>query len=407
MSERIDTPHSVLPERVQFVDCTLRDGEQTPGVWFTLPEKLELASLLDSAGVDVLDAGFPGSSAEEIEILQELRMRGLRASIGATARAVPEDVVAAERARAQEVFLFLPTSDLRLIGLRMSRKDAALRLRRSAEDVVGRGMALNIVAEDAYRSDVAWLIELWVSLRDVPMKRFVICDTVGAALPNGMADLVTALRARIDPGTAICTHCHNDFGLATANTLAAVAAGAPVVSTTVNGIGERAGNADLAEVAAALTHLLGVEHGIVPEKLPALAMAVDRLTGVHASPLKPVTGSNVYSHESGVHVDGMLKDPRSYEFLPAAWTHRSSKMVLGKHSGAALLRRLLEEEGLDTGESSLRSLLAEVKSGTLRRDKTEHHRMHAKVLEFRTRALGGMAKEDLIARARRRASERT
>jgi isopropylmalate/homocitrate/citramalate synthase len=381
-----------LPARVEVIDCTLRDGEQAPGVWFTPPEKLGLARHLDAAGVDVLDAGFPASCGEEIETLQEMRRAGLRARIGATARAVVRDVVAAERSRAQEVFLFMPTSDLRLlVGLGLSRAQAVRRLRGAAEEVVSRGMGLNIVAEDAYRADPRWLVELLRSLGDLVTERVVICDTVGAAVPHTMEQLVTRLHAELGPGVRLCAHCHNDFGLATANTLAAVAGGAASVTCTVNALGERAGNADLAEVIAALTHLLHVPHGVDPTWLPRLAEEVDRLSGVHSSPLKPVTGWNVYSHESGVHVDGMLKDERSYEFLPAAWTGRKTRYVLGKHSGVALIRHLLDELGAACSDDDLRRVLDGVKRSGQARGKREHDRMYDAVQEFRARALGGVS----------------
>jgi isopropylmalate/homocitrate/citramalate synthase len=254
-----------MPARVEVIDCTLRDGEQTPGVWFTPSEKVELAKRLDHAGIDVLDAGFPASCAEEIETIQELRRCNLRSRLGATARAVPADIIAAERARAHEVFLFLPTSDLRMInGLGLSREQAATRLRAAAEEVAARGMTLNVVAEDAYRSEPRWLVQLLAALQGLPVRRFVVCDTVGAAFPAGMERLIATLAREIDPAITLCTHCHNDFGMATANSLAAIQAGAGAVTCTVNGIGERAGNADLAEVVAALTHLFGIEHGVNP-----------------------------------------------------------------------------------------------------------------------------------------------
>src|SRR5579871_4759542 len=230
-----------LPERVEVIHCTLRDGEQAPGVWFTPSEKVALAKLLDASGVDLLDAGFPAACDEEVETMQEMRRARLRAGIAATARAVTADVAAAERARAQEVFLFLPISDLRLhTGLGIDRREARRRLRAAALDAVGP-------------------------------RRFVVCDTVGAAMPATIARLFETLRRAIDPRLILCTHCHNDFGLATANTLAAVGAGAAAVTCTVNGLGERAGNADLAEVVAALSLLYDVAHGIDPASLPRLA----------------------------------------------------------------------------------------------------------------------------------------
>src|SRR5579871_1868824 len=261
-----------LPERVEVIHCTLRDGEQAPGVWFTPSEKVALAKLLDASGVDLLDAGFPAACDEEVETMQEMRRARLRAGIAATARAVTADVAAAERARAQEVFLFLPISDLRLhTGLGIDRREARRRLRAAAEEVVSRGMGLNIVFEDACRADPRWVIQLASALDAVGPRRFVVCDTVGAAMPATIARLFETLRRAIDPRLILCTHCHNDFGLATANTLAAVGAGAAAVTCTVNGLGERAGNADLAEVVAALSHLYDVAHGIDPASLPRLA----------------------------------------------------------------------------------------------------------------------------------------
>ena len=380
-----------MPARVEVIDCTLRDGEQTPGVWFTPTEKVELAKRLDLAGIDVLDAGVPASCAEEIETIQELRRLNLRSRLGATARAVAADVVAAERARAHEVFLFLPTSDLRLLGgLGMSREQAATRLRAAAEDVVARGMTLNIVAEDAYRSEPRWLVQLFSALGALPVRRFVVCDTVGAAFPAGMERLIATLRDAIDPAVTLCTHCHNDFGMATANSLAAVQAGAGAVTCTVNGIGERAGNADLAEVVAALTHLFGVEHGVNPMWLPRLSAEVDRLTGAFTTPLKPVTGSNVYSHESGVHVEAMLKDQRSYEFLPAQWTGRESRYVFGKHSGLSLVRHVFESEQVPRTDGELRRVLDAVKQRSQARAKRKHAEMYEQLRRFQAWALGGV-----------------
>jgi isopropylmalate/homocitrate/citramalate synthase len=389
--------HPDLPERVEIIDCTLRDGEQAPGVWFTVSEKIDLAQRLDAAGVEVLDAGFPASCPEEIETLQALRDLGLRARVAATARAVRGDVLAAERARAQEVFLFLPTSDLRLFGLGVTRMEAARRLRAEAEEVVGRGMLLNVVAEDAYRSSPAWLVRLYGSLSPIPIQRFVVCDTVGAAHPAGMERLISLLLGAFGDDVVLATHCHNDFGMAGANSLAAVMAGARSVTCTVNGLGERAGNADLAEVAAALTHILGVKHSIEPELLPALSALVDRLSGMHTSPLKPVTGFNVYSHESGVHVDGMLKDPRSYEHLPSGWTAREPRYVLGKSSGVALVHHLAESHGIALDEGDAREILREMKDRILSRARRAHERVYAEVRAFRERDLTGIPQEEVLA----------
>ena len=386
-----------LPEAVEIIDCTLRDGEQAAGVWFTVEEKLKLARLLDQAGVAVMDAGFPAASEDEVEVLQELRRSDLRASIGATSRAVASDIAACERADAQEVFMFLATSDIRLHSLGLTRAQVTKQLRAGAEDVLARGMGVNIVAEDGYRTDAAWLIELINSMHDLPIRRVVLCDTVGAAFPQAIEHLFATVHDAIDPKIALCMHCHNDFGMAVANTLAGVLGGARAVTCTIHGVGERAGNADLAEVVAALTHVFGVQHGINPACLAVTSEEVERASGIHMSALKPVTGSNVYSHESGVHVHGMLKDPRTYEFLPAAWTGRRSRIVLGKHSGTSSIAHVLRERGLPVGdEDSLRALLERVKDHCCSRPKDVHFDSHASAMALRNTLLSGVGTDVVL-----------
>jgi isopropylmalate/homocitrate/citramalate synthase/aspartate/tyrosine/aromatic aminotransferase len=386
-----------LPESVEIIDCTLRDGEQAAGVWFTVDEKIRLARLLDQAGVAVLDAGFPAAAEAEVEVLQELRAAGLRTAIGATARALPSDVAACERARAQEVFMFLATSDIRLRTLGLTRAQVHSQLRAGAEEVLARGMALNIVAEDAYRTDARFLIELINGLRDLPIRRAVLCDTVGAAFPQAIEHVFATVHDAIDRSVTLCMHCHNDFGMAVANTLAGVLGGARAVTCTVNGVGERAGNADLAEIVAALTHVFGIEHGINPAYLALTSEEVERMSGIHMSALKPVVGSNVYSHESGVHVHGMLKDPRTYEFLPAAWTGRRSRIVLGKHSGVSSIEHVLRERGMPVGDDEqLRNLLERVKRDGSRRSKERHAESHMAAVESRDALLAGVDPEVVV-----------
>jgi isopropylmalate/homocitrate/citramalate synthase len=400
MNHEIRGLYPALPARVDVIDCTLRDGEQAPGVWFTLEEKLTLARLLSGAGIYMLDAGFPAASGADLEAMQEMRHLKLRARLAATARPLGADVAAAEKAHADEVFLFIPTSDVRLTQtLGIGRREAAALFRRGAEDVVGRSMGLNLVFEDATRADPKLLISMARDImRDVEVERVVVCDTVGCAYPGSMERLITQLRAAFEGRVALCTHCHNDFGLAVANTLAAVSAGASAITCTVNGIGERAGNADLAETVAALTHLYDVRHGVDPKSLTLLAERVDCMSGLHTSPTKPVTGFNVYRHESGVHVDGMLKDARSYEYLPSAWSGRETEYVLGKHSGTALLRHMMQNAGLTPGTQVAQALLREVKESTQQRSKAAHESAFAYARAFRQRHLSGIEPATLLAR---------
>jgi isopropylmalate/homocitrate/citramalate synthase len=392
------SPHR--PTAVEVIDCTLRDGEQTPGVWFTVEEKVHLAKLLSEAGIGLLDAGFPGASGADLEAMQEMRQSGVAARLGATARPLRQDIAAAGKAQADEVFLFMPTSDLRLREtLGITRDQAADLMRTGVNEVLGEGMGLNVVFEDATRADPAYLIRL-VSDVCAPgtISRLILADSVGCAHPAGMRTLVRALADRLDPAIAICTHSHNDYGLATANTLAAVDAGARAITCTVNGIGERAGNADLAECLAALTHLYGVRHSVRADRLPELASFVERASGIHMSATKPVTGYNVYRHESGVHVDSMLKDTRSYEMLPPRWTGRERDYVLGKHSGAALIRHILSQANppRDVDEETSRRLVDLVKQAVENRDKVQHELAYAAKEAFTASALAGISPELVI-----------
>jgi isopropylmalate/homocitrate/citramalate synthase len=348
--------------------------------------------MLDHAGVDVLDAGFPAASGSDLEAMQQMRGDGLSCRIAATARPLRGDIRAAAASHADEVFLFMPTSELRLKEtLGISREQAGRLFCEGAEEAASHGLAINLVYEDASRAAPALMgaIARDVAAR-VPLRRAILADTVGCSWPRTMEALVSDVRAQIPDDVVICTHCHNDFGLAGANTLAAVSAGAAAVTCTVNGLGERAGNADLAETAAALTHLLGVQHHIDPLALRPLAQQVERLSGVHCSPTKPVTGFNVYRHESGVHVDGMLKDRRSYEFLPSAWAGGETEYVLGKHSGRALVRHLLRELGLSLTEEEEAQLLRDVKQRAESRDKSSHARAWLMKEAFHAVCLSGI-----------------
>ncbi|MCV7195130.1 LeuA family protein [Mycobacterium angelicum] len=386
-------------DRVEIIDCTLRDGEQAPGVGFSIAEKVEIGMALDAAGVDMLDAGFPASDATEIEALQELRHRGVNATIGATARPFAGDIAAAERAHADEVFLFMPTSDARIEKtLGMDRSAAVDLLRSGAEEVAGRGMGLNIVFEDATRADPTFLIKVGERIADdgLTVRRMIPADSVGCATPESMTSLVRLLRDAFGSTIAICPHCHNDFGLATANTLAAVAAGATSLTCTVNGLGERAGNADLAEVAVGLSYLHGRRHGVKLTELQNLAELVERHSGVHTSFIKPVTGLNVFRHESGVHVDAMLKSEDSYEYLPSGGVGRSTEFVLGKHSGRALVRVLLNQAGRDADDNTVTRLLATVKSRYAHATKTAHRQLFELHRRFYAEHLSGVSSAELV-----------
>jgi len=383
-------------DAIEFVDCTLRDGEQAPGVWFTVEEKVAIAQALDAAGVDVLDAGFPAASGDDVEAMQELNRLDLRVEVAATARPLKADVAAAVRARADGLFMFLPVSDQHLENkLKMSRPRSLDLLRRGLEAAAEAGLPVSFVAEDSSRADPGWLCEVVEVAMSYQPRRVVLCDTVGAALPHQMGALVERVQ-RVTGDIPICLHCHNDFGLAAASTLEGVRAGARSVSCTVNGLGERAGNADLAEVSAALKHLMNHRVTIDPKALGPLSARVELASGVICSPLKPVTGWNVYAHESGVHVDGMLKDARNYEQLPSAWSGGQTRYVLGKHSGTNLLRAILVEEGIMLDDAQLARLLGRVKRWATQRGKAEHHLARERLQRFQSEQLAGVSRPQIL-----------
>lgn len=364
-------------KKIEIIDCSLRDGEQSPGVWFDFDEKLALARALSNAGVAVLDAGFPACSPEEIEIMQAMANDGLTATVGATARPIHRDIVSAHQAHAQEIFLFMPTSDLRLnTTLGWSRATASDKLIRAASQAAELGMRIGVVFEDGTRADPVYMIELVNALQQaVPgwIEHVIIADSVGCSKPESMRALFQQLHQACGSEVTWVPHCHNDFGLATANTLAAVEGGAQAVTTTVNGIGERAGNADLAEVVAGLTHLFNRSHRINPQALMDLSLLMARISGIPVHPLKPVVGHNVFRHESGLHVDALLKNHHSYEFLPAAWVGRKREYVIGKHSGStALVQHFLAQKGKHLDREIVEAVLQRIKHKRMSDSKAEH-----------------------------------
>ena len=363
--------------KIEIIDCSLRDGEQSPGIWFDFDEKLALARALSEAGVTVLDAGFPASSPEEMEIMQAMANDGLAATVGATARPIHRDIVSAHKAHAQEIFLFMPTSNLRLNNtLGWSRETASDNFTRAACEAAELGMRIGLVFEDATRADPVYMIDLVNTLQEVVpewIEHVIIADSVGCSKPQSMRALFEKLYQACGSEITLVPHCHNDFGLATANTLAAVQGGAQAVTTTVNGIGERAGNADLAEVVAGLTHLLNLPHGINPRALMDLSLLVACISGIPVHPLKPVVGHNAFRHESGLHVDAMLKNHHSYEFLPADWVGRKREYVIGKHSGsAALVQHFLSQNGECLERDIAEAVLQRIKHKQMSGSKAEH-----------------------------------
>jgi 2-isopropylmalate synthase len=342
------------PARIQFFDTTLRDGEQSPGCSMTRPEKLRIAAALADLGVDVIEAGFAIASEGDFASVSAIarEIRGPR--IASLARSRREDVERAARALepalASRIHIFLASSDLHLeYKLRISRAEAldqaaaSIRLARNYVDDV------EFSPEDATRSDIDFLAQLVSVAIDAGATVINLPDTVGYAVPDEYANLFRELRRRVPAlaNVTLSSHCHNDLGLAVANTLAAIHAGARQVECALNGIGERAGNAALEEIAAAMMvrrDQFPFVSNIVTERLyPASQLLADTIS-FGPAPNKAVVGCNAFAHEAGIHQHGVLANPLCYEIMtPASVGVPSSSIVLGKHSGRrALQHRLLE-----------------------------------------------------------------
>jgi D-citramalate synthase len=376
-------------DRIYFVDGTLREGEQSPGVYFTIEEKLAIARALDQIGVPLLDVGMPAVSPDEREAIRAICQAGLSAAIGVSARLNKAEVDQAIACGAAEIFLICPVSPLHLRYKLVTDEEG---VRRLAEDVVcyscRRGLVVNFVAEDACRAGRPFLRSIIKDAHNWGARRAFICDTVGVAEPFGMRSLVEEVRGAIPPAMELGCHCHNDLGLATANTVAAIAGGACYPSITVNGLGERAGNAPLHEVAVAVEKNLNMPHGIAMPSLYALSKLVERCSGILIPPHAPLVGFNAFRHESGIHVDGIIKRSQTYTGVDPQVVGRKQAFVLGKHTGTQFIRYLMEQQGYEASEGNVQEILRQVKERKQRDGKEEIGRMVREVESYYERTLG-------------------
>ena len=347
---------------MRIFDTTLRDGEQTPGVSLTPEKKLRIAKQLDELGVDAIEAGFAAVSEGEMEAIRLISKENLRAEVYSFARGVRRDIDAVLESEADGVFLVIPTSDMHLkYKLKKSREEILKLTSDCVEYAKDHGLKVELGAEDATRSDLDFLrkmISVGVSAgADIVSP----CDTVGILTPEKTYDFFSNLRGEF-PDVLFSAHCHDDFGMAVANTIAAVRAGVGEVHVTVNGLGERAGNAALEEVVVALKLLYKVETSVRLERLYDTSMLVSRLTGIPVQPNKAIVGENAFVHESGIHTHAILAHPLTYEPIPPELVGRTRRLAVGKHVGSRGLRAALQEMGLKPTDEQLREIFLRVKA---------------------------------------------
>jgi 2-isopropylmalate synthase len=345
---------------VRIFDTTLRDGEQAPGAGLTVNEKLEVARQLAKLKVDVIEAGFPAASPGDFEAVSRIAAETKGIAVAGLARCRDGDpqrgVEALMAAEKPHLHLFIATSDIHLTHkLRMGREEAlqaAVHWVTYARKALGRDAEIEFSAEDASRTEHDFLLRVYEAVVDAGATTVNIPDTVGYAIPAEFGELTRKVVERVGSGAVVSVHCHNDLGLATANTLAAVQAGARQVEVTINGLGERAGNASLEEVVMALrtrpTQFEVAGSGVNTEQISNASRLVSYLTGFAVQPNKAIVGRNAFAHESGIHQDGVLKNALTYEIMtPQSVGLSGSRLSVGKLSGRRGLQGKLRELGHD------------------------------------------------------------
>ena len=381
-----------MEDKVIIFDTTLRDGEQSPGASMNIAEKLRLATQLERLGVDVMEAGFPASSPGDFESVQSIARKIRNVQVAALARTSKEDIVraweAVREAANPRIHTFIATSDIHLKHkLNMDREQV---IREAVEAVrYAKGFTDNVEfsTEDGTRSDRDYLCRIFEAVIEAGATTVNLPDTVGYAVPEEYAQLITYVREHTPNihKAVMSVHCHNDLGLATANTLAGIGAGARQAEVTMNGIGERAGNTSLEEIVMALytrRDLIKLTTSITANLIHPTSRLTSLITGIVVQPNKAVVGANAFAHEAGIHQDGVLKNPMTYEIMaPETVGLSSNRLVLGKHSGRHAFRTKLAQMGYELSDEGLNHLFQKFKELADKRKEIHEEDIEALVAE--------------------------
>lgn len=343
-----------------FLDTTLRDGEQTPGLYFTNDEKIHIARELDRIGIGIIEAGIPSMGKEEQSSLKAIKHLGLKAEILSWNRLLIEDVMTSLKTDVTAIHVSIPTSDI-MIEKKMgkTRNWIFSQMEKVIPFTIKEGATVSFGAEDASRTDPVFLKKVFIAAQELGAQRVRFADTLGIMTPTHVAEMIGYLSEVIS--IPIDFHGHNDFGLAAANSLSAWESGADVISCSVLGLGERAGNTSLEELAGILFYLKGIIHDFDFITLRNLCKIISKWVGVPMPVRKPLFGEGVYTHESGIHVDGILKDPATYELFPPEETGGYRKLIPGKHSGRKAIRYLANKDGFDVTDEQIEEFLDDMR----------------------------------------------
>jgi 2-isopropylmalate synthase len=348
------------PRTIRILDTTLRDGEQTPGVSLTSDDKLEIARQLSKLGVDTIEAGFPSSSEGEKKVVKDIAHAGLTSQICALSRCTKNDIDAALACDVGLIHVFIPTSPVQMkYAVNLTPEQVLASAVESIEYVKKHGVKCEFSPMDATRSELPFLKRVCKAAQEAGMDTLNVPDTVGIMIPKTTIKLIEELKTAVT--VPISIHCHDDFGMAVANSLAAVEAGAAQVHVAVNGLGERAGNASLEEVVMALHEIYKYKTGVNTRLLYSTSRMVASLTGIAVQANKAIVGENAFAHESGIHTRGVTEKPLTFEPIKPELVGRTRKLVAGKLAGTRGIKSELDEMGIHPTEEQLKEIVQRVK----------------------------------------------